>query len=96
MESCNVPPTAADVIAQYGPKVKGMKSSCGIIVGEISEHAAKRIVDRKITLSALLGVISNAPIIYPGNTAGRTCQQKDDLRLVLINETGEIRSVVRL
>ena len=96
MESENVPSTAAEVIEQYGSKVKGMKSSCGIIIGEISEHAAKRIIQRGVTLSALQDLLLNAQITYPGNKIGRTCQQKDDLRVVIINDTGEIRSVVKL
>ena len=96
MVSESVPSTAEEVIKQYGPEVKGIMSACGIVIGEISDHAARRIAGRGITFSELYNLITKASITYPGNISGRTCQQKDNLRLVLINDTGEIRSVIRL
>ena len=92
----NVPLSADDVIKFYGAKLKGMKSACGIVISDIHPHAAKRIIERNITLAVLEDLIKNSSITYPGNTPDRICQQKDDLRLVLINSTGEIRSVIRL
>ena len=91
-----VPQSSSEVIMQYGPNVKGMKSACGIVVGEIHPHAAKRICERNVTFAELADLIKNSSITYPGNKPDRTCLQKDDLRLVLVNSTGEIRSVVRL
>ena len=48
-----VPSTIEEVVKKYGPKVKGMESSCGILIGEISDHAARRIVERGISLAVL-------------------------------------------
>ena len=92
--SGDVPATAAEVIAQYGPEVKGMKSSCGIMVGEISDHAAKRIAQRGVALSVFKDLIENAPITYPGNKPGTMCQQKGNFRLVIANNDGTIVSAV--
>ena len=89
-----VPSTATEVIRQYGPKIKGMKSSCGITIGGISNHAAERIAERGVSLFALHELIADAPIVYPGNKSGTTCQQKGNLRLVLANDNGDIVSVV--
>ena len=88
------PSTAADVIREYGPKVRGMKSKCGVVVGEISNHAAERISERSVSLSALQKLIADAPIVYSGNKPGTTCQQRGNLRLVLANDGGAIVSVV--
>ena len=92
----SLPNSIQDVFDVYAPRVKGMKSSSGIVCGDISEHAAKRIVDRGISLEELEDLIKNAPVVYPGNKLGSTCQQKDGLRLVLGNDNGTIVSVVNL
>ena len=89
-----VPSTIEEVVKKYGLKVKGMKSSCGIFIGEISDHAAKRIVERGISLAVLEDAIANSSIVYPGNKQGTTCQQKGNIRLVLANNDGTIVSVV--
>ena len=89
-----VPSTASDVIEQYGPKVKGMRAKSGIVVEEISIHAAKRIVERKLSLELLEDLILNASIIYPGNKPNTICQQKGNFRLVLSKSDGTVLSIV--
>ena len=91
-----VPSNAADVIKQYGPKVRGMKSKYGVVVGEISEHAADRIVERSVTQNELEKLIQGASIIYPGKTPNTVCQQKGRLRLILDKYDGTIVSIVDL
>ena len=91
-----IPSSESEVIDQYGTKIKGMKSKCGIVIGDISSHAAKRIIDRKVSLEALEDLILNAPILHPGNKPNTTCQQKDNLRLILGNIDGTIVSIVDL
>ena len=90
------PTTVQEVMKQYGLKVKGAKSACGLTVGDISKHAASRIIERNVTETELLNIITESQITYPGNEPNTICQQHGDLRIVFNDVTGKIISIVRL
>ena len=85
-----------EIIEYYDSEIKGLKSSSGLVVGDISKHAAMRILERGITKQELLDVVLSAPMIYPGNEPDTICQQIKDLRIVFSSKTGKVISLVRL
>jgi len=91
-----MPLSPAIVIALYNPRVAGLKSACGVVVGEITGHAAERIVERGVTLAILVDLIKNAPMTYPDRKPHRVCQQKENRKIVLDRNTGDIVTVVDL
>jgi len=91
-----VPNTKEKVLSLYGSEVSGLKSACGVIIGELGVHAADRIVERGMTLLTLADTIQNAPIIYPDRKPHRICQQKDVWKIVLDRNSGDIVTVVKL
>ena len=89
-----VPMSASEVVRLYGSRIIGMKSSCGVIISGMTDHAAERIIERGMTLTILEDLIINAPIIYPDKEADRICQQKDEWKLVVSKNTGMIITVI--
>ena len=70
--------------------------SSRVIINGISNHALKRLIQRGISEDRALDLTVNAQIVYPGNTNGTICQQKDNLRIVINEKTGNIVTVVDL
>jgi hypothetical protein len=91
-----VPITAESVLSLYGAEVSGLKSACGVVIGDLGVRAATRIVERRMTLLTFVDTIKNAPIIYPVRKPHRICQQKDSWKIVIDRNTGDIVTVVKL
>ena len=86
----------AELTVTYYDMLVGLKASCGLEIKGISNHAHNRFIERSITKERALDIILNAQIIYPGNTPGTICQQKDGLRIVINENTGNIITAVDL
>ena len=81
---------------EFTEKLKGTKTQSGVIINEVGSHAADRMVERNIPAEKVKDIItSNSASVYPGNKAGRTCSQKDMIRVVY-SDDGAIISVVDL
>ena len=85
-----------EAISKYSEKLVGKKASCGVEIKALSDHAIKRALQRGISEDAALSLTVDAPIVYPGNTPGTICQQKDNLRMVINSKTGNIISFIEL
>ena len=85
-----------EIAKKYTDKLVGVKSSSGIEIKGISDHAIKRAVQRGITEDIACDLTANAPITYPGNTKGTMCQQKNGFRVVINKNTGNIVTFVDL
>ena len=89
----NVDPETAK---RYNEKLVGVKASSGIVITGISNHALWRADTRGISEDAAYDLISNASIDYPGNIPDTVCQQKDNMRVVIDEITGNIVTFVDL
>ena len=75
----------------------GVKTSTDIIVTGVWDHACDRMIERGFTTENVKTVLtSDSASAYPGNTPGRTGYQKDELRVIVKDGTGEIVSAVWL
>lgn len=76
--------------------LKGTKTPNGIIISNVSQHAADRIIERGYSADDIKKSLTNAAITYPGNTSGTHCVQlKADDRIVY-NDKGNVVTVVKL
>jgi len=81
---------------KYNEKLVGVKASSGTVITGISNHALWRADTRGISEDAAYDLIANASIDYPGNEPDTKCQQKDNLRVVIDEITGNIITFVDL
>ena len=99
--SCRCPKgSGGDVDAEtsrlHYDKLIGVTAACGVVIKGISNHALERFVQRGISCEKANDVVVYAPIVYPGNTPGTICQQKDGLRVVINENTGNVITAVEL
>lgn len=76
--------------------LKGTKTPDGIIISNVSQHAADRIIERGYSADDVKKSLTDAAITYPGNTPGTHCVQfKADDRIVY-NDKGNVVTIVKL
>jgi len=85
-----------EIAKMYNKKLVGVKAICSIEIKGISSHALSRLEQRGISPDVAYDLLVNAAIVYPGNTAGTICQQKDNLRVVINENTGNIVTFIDL
>ena len=86
----------AETAKKFNDKLVGVKASCGIDIKSLSNHALERAVQRGLNEDTAYSLAVDAPIVFPGNTPGTICQQKDGYRMVINEKTGNIISFINL
>ncbi|MCL2015538.1 MAG: DUF1073 domain-containing protein [Defluviitaleaceae bacterium] len=67
-----------------------------IEIKSVSDHAKDRMQERNYTPEQVNDALQNAQATYPGNRPNRVCRQKDNIRIVVEKQLGEIITVVKL
>lgn len=73
----------------------GTKTATGVVIRDVVDHAADRMVQRGITADMVKDTLQNPDSSYPGNKPGRTCCQGNRLRIVY-TDAGTIVTAINL
>jgi len=82
-------------IREFKNQLLGTKTATGVVIKDIYDHCADRMIQRKITPNMVKDTLINPGATYPGNVKNRTCCQKGKLRVVFEN-TGVIVTAIDL
>lgn len=85
-----------EVHMRYTTILQNTKTSDGVVVKSISNHAAFRFSKRNISPNKAKNIMmSQDTVVKPGNTARTTTYDSDGIRVVLDNKTGNIVTVAK-
>lgn len=82
-------------ISDFKKQLVGTKTATGVVINDIVDHAADRMIQRGITADMVKNTLQNPDSSYPGNKPGRTCCQGNRLRIVY-TDTGIIVTAIDL
>lgn len=82
-------------LAQYNAEMKGIVTSQGTTIKEVSGHAVGRMIEREINSDTVKNILKSPDThITPGKTARTMCYERDGMRYVVDKNRGNIVTVM--
>ncbi len=83
-------------IRDFRDSVKGAKDMNGIVISDVSKHAAERMIERGFTGKQVADSINTARIVYPGNQPHSHCVQIGTECRLVYSDSGRLITVITL